>query len=121
MSGIASQTSSASNEVTISPPLREKDFIVSRQRCKLAAKVKRPKNFRRAKHPKKFRAAASATEMRKQLIPKYDAVADPFLKTYYKSKANKKILDKQRRLEQREARRIQRQRDKRVPKWRKKH
>ena len=98
----------------------EKDFMVSRQRCKLAAKVKRPKNFRRAKHTKKFRAAVSATDMRNQLIPKYDAVADPFLKTYYKSKANKKHIAKQRRLEQMEARRIQRQRDKRTPKWRKK-
>ena len=82
--------------------------------------MKRPKNSRRPKHKNKFRAAVSATEMRKQLIPKYDSVADPFLKTYYKSAANKKIIAKQRRLEQMEARRIQRQRDKRVPKWRKK-
>ena len=100
---------------------REKDFQISRGRCALAAKVKRPKNYRRPKHKKNFRAAVSATEMRKQLIPTYNSAKDPFCQSYYQSKANKKILAKQRRLEQMEARRLQRQRDKRTPKWRRKN
>ena len=99
---------------------REKDFQISRGRCALAAKVKPPKKYRRPKHKKNFRAAVSATEMRKQLIPKYNSAKDPFCQSYHKSKANKKILAKQRRLEQMEARRLQRKRDKRTPSWRRK-
>lgn len=97
----------------------EKDFQVSRGRCALAAKVKQPKNSRRPRHKSKFKASVSATEMRKQLIPKYNSAADPFCQSYHQSKAQKKIIAKQRRLELREQRRRQRKRDKLTPSWRK--
>lgn len=100
----------------------EADFARTRRFVEHSAQVKKPKwGAQKVKHKKKFRASASAVEMRKQLIPAYDARKDKYCKAFHNSPAQRKIMAKQRRLEAREAARKKRLLEAKTPKWRKKH
>lgn len=69
----------------------------------------------RSKHKNKFHVS---TKHKK--FPAYDSTKDPFCRHFFASHKNKKIIQKQKRLEAREKIKKQRLRDAKIPVWRQK-